>query len=74
MTELTVEVVKAAGGYDFLRSDGLHFFLANKPNGTAVLHFGRRCSKPSAPGLADFDETIFGKVEAARQWILDYRR
>lgn len=73
MSELTVEVVKAAGGYDFLRSDGLHFFLVSKPSGSAVLHIGRRWSKPPMQGLVDFDKTVFSKIEAARRWILDYR-
>lgn len=73
MTELTVEVVRAPGGYDFLRSDGLHFFLVTKPSGNAVLHLGRRWSTPPALGLVDFDETVFSKIEAARRWILNYR-
>jgi hypothetical protein len=37
------------------------------------LHLGRRWPKPPALGLVDFDQTVFGKIEAARRWILDYR-
>jgi hypothetical protein len=73
MTELTVETIKASEGYDFVRSDGLHFFLVSTLDGRAVLHLGRRWAKPPVVGLVDFDANIFGKVEAARRWILDYR-
>ena len=73
MTELSVETIKTADGYDFLRSDGLHFYLVNKPDGRAVLHLGRRSANPSAVGLVEFDATVFGKIEAARQWILAFR-
>lgn len=73
MTELTVETIKTPEGYDFLRSDGLHFFLVNKPNGQAVLHLGRRWPNPPAEGLIEFDASVFGKAEAAQLWILDYR-
>lgn len=73
MTELTVETIKTPDGYDFLRSDGLHFFLVSKPDGRAILHRGRRWPNPPAVGLVEFDASVFAKLEAARQWILDYR-
>jgi hypothetical protein len=73
MTELTVETIKTADGYDFFRSDGLHFFLVNKPDGHAVLHVGRRWANPPAVGLVDFDASVWGKLEASRRWILNYR-
>ena len=73
MSELTVEIIKTAEGSDFVRSDGLHFFLVGKPDGHAVLHLGRRWASPPAVGLVEFDVSVFGKLEAARQWILEYR-
>jgi hypothetical protein len=73
MNGLTVETIRTAEGSDFLRSDGLHFFLVSKPNGGAVLHLGRRWVSPAAVGLVEFEASVFGKLEAARRWILDYR-
>ena len=73
MNELTVETIKTAEGADFLRSDGLHFFLVSKPDGRAILHLGRRWASAPAVGLVEFDVSIFGKIDAARRWILDYR-
>jgi hypothetical protein len=71
--ELSVETIRTAAGYDFLRSDGLHFFLVNEPDGRAVLHKGRRWPNPPTLGLIEFDASVFPKVEAARQWILAYQ-
>jgi hypothetical protein len=51
----------------------LHFFLVSKPDGRAVLHLGRRWASPAAVGLVEFEANVFGKLEAARRWILDYR-
>ena len=72
MTELTVETIKTPEGYDFLRSDGLHFFLVTKPNGQVVLHIGRRWPNPPVVGLVEFEASLWGKLEAACRWILDY--
>ncbi len=73
MSTLTVDTIKTPEGYDFLRSDGLHFFLATTKDGRAVLHFGRRWKAPPAAALIGFEATAWGKLDAARQFILEYR-
>jgi hypothetical protein len=65
MTDLTVEAIRTPDGYDFLRSDGLHFFLLSKPDGQAVLHLGRRTARPPAVGLVDFEPGLFESRSSA---------
>jgi hypothetical protein len=38
-----------------------------------VLHIGRRWPNPPVVGLVEFEASLWGKLEAACRWILDYR-
>jgi hypothetical protein len=61
MTDLTVKVLKTPEGYDFVRSDGEHFFLVGKDDGHAVLYAGRR-NEPPTTGLVDLDKSVSDKL------------
>ena len=72
MPNLAIKTISTPEGYDFVRSDGQHFYLVGTENGHAVLYLGKRRGKPPALGIVDLDVGIPDKLAAARRWVLAY--
>jgi hypothetical protein len=72
MADVTVQTIETPEGCDFLRSDGLRFFLVGSDNGSATLYKGVTGDALPAAGILCLDVNISDKVAAARRWVLAY--